>query len=33
MDILNFFSGNGLFLLLALILIVVYIYNRIKRRK
>lgn len=31
MDIMSFLSGNGLFLLLALVLIVVYIVNR-KRR-
>ena len=28
MDILGFLTGNGLFLLLAIILIVVYIINR-----
>jgi hypothetical protein len=32
MDILNFLGGNGLFLILGIILVVVYFYNRIKRR-
>ncbi len=32
MDILNFLSGNGLFLLLGIILIVVYFINKRKRR-
>lgn len=32
MDIMSFLSGNGLFLLLALVLIIVYIVNRRKRR-
>ncbi len=31
MDIMSFLSGNGLFLVLALVLIIVYIVNR-KRR-
>jgi len=31
MDIMAFLSGNGLFLLLAVVLIVVYFYNRKKR--
>jgi hypothetical protein len=32
MDILNFLGGNGLFLILGIVLIVVYFYNRNKRR-
>lgn len=32
MGILNFLGGNGLFLLLALVLIIVYIVN-LKRRR
>ena len=32
MEILNFLGGSGLFLLLGLFLIVVYIYNRRKKR-
>ena len=32
MDIMSFLSGNGLFLILAAVLIVVYIVNRNKRR-
>lgn len=32
MDILNFLSGNGLFLLLGIILVVVYFMNKRKRR-
>ena len=32
MDILSFISGNGLFLLLGLVLIIVYFVNRRKRR-
>lgn len=32
MDIMSFFSGNGLFLLLALVLIIVYVVNRRKRK-
>jgi len=32
MDILSFLSGNGLFLILGLVLIVIYIINRNKRR-
>ncbi len=31
MDIMSFLSGNGLFLVLALVLIIVYIVNK-KRR-
>ncbi len=33
MDILNFLGGNGLFLILGLVLIIVYFYNRIKRKR
>lgn len=32
MDYLNFLSGNGLFLILALVLVVIYVINRIKKR-
>jgi flagellar biogenesis protein FliO len=32
MDFLNFLSGNGLFLILALVLVVIYVVNRIKKR-
>ncbi len=32
MSILNLLSGNGLFLILALALIVIYVVNRIKKR-
>ncbi len=32
MDILNFLGGNGLFLILGIILVVVYFYNKRKRR-
>lgn len=32
MDILDFLSGNGLFLLLGIILVVVYFINKRKRR-
>lgn len=32
MDILNFLSGNGLFLILGLILVVIYFINRTKKR-
>lgn len=32
MDILNFLSGNGLFLLLGIALVVIYFVNRNKRR-
>jgi len=31
MDILTFLSGNGLFLLLAIVLVVVYFVNKRKR--
>jgi hypothetical protein len=33
MEVLQFLSGNGLFLLLGILLIVVVIYNKIKTRK
>ncbi len=33
MDILDFFSGNGLFLLLGLGLVIVVLYNKMKKRK
>lgn len=32
MDILNFLSGNGLFLILGLILVVIYFINKMKKR-
>lgn len=32
MDIMSFLSGNGLFLILALVLIIVYVVNRRKKR-
>lgn len=32
MDFLSFLSGNGLFLVLALVLIIVYVVNRRKRK-
>ncbi len=32
MDILNFIGGNGLFLILGIGLIVIYFYNRNKKR-
>ncbi len=32
MDILSFLGGNGLFLLLGLVLIIVYFVNKRKRR-
>jgi hypothetical protein len=32
MEILNFLGGNGLFLLLGLILVIVYFVNKRKRR-
>ena len=32
MDIMSFLSGNGLFLVLALVLIIVYVVNRRKKR-
>lgn len=32
MDIMSFLSGNGLFLILGIVLVVVYFVNRNKRR-
>jgi len=32
MEFLNFLGGNGLFLILAIVLIVVYVYNRRKNK-
>jgi flagellar biogenesis protein FliO len=32
MDIMSFLSGNGLFLILAIVLIIVYLVNRNKKR-
>ena len=32
MDILNFLRGNGLFLVFAIVLVIVYVYNRNKKR-
>jgi len=32
MDILNFLSGNGLFLILGIALVVIYFINRNKKR-
>ena len=32
MDILNFLSGNGIFLLLGIAIIVIYVINRNKKR-
>lgn len=32
MDFMKFISGNGLFLLLGIVLVVVYFYNRNKKR-
>ena len=32
MDIMSFLSGNGLFLILGIVLIVVYFYNKRKKR-
>jgi len=33
MDILSFFSGNGLFLLLGLVLVIVFFVNKRKKGK
>jgi flagellar biogenesis protein FliO len=30
---MSFFSGNGLFLILGLVLIIVFLYNKMKNRK
>jgi hypothetical protein len=32
MDILNFLGGSGLFVILGIVLVVVYFYNRNKKR-
>ena len=32
MDFLNFLGGNGLFLVLAIVLVIIYVYNRRKNR-
>ncbi len=32
MDILSFLGGNGLFLILGIVLIIAYFYNRKRRR-
>jgi hypothetical protein len=32
MDILGFLGGNGLFLILGLVLIIIFFYNKYKRR-
>ncbi len=32
MEILNFLSGNGFFLVLGIALVIIYFYNRNKRR-
>jgi hypothetical protein len=32
MEFLNFLGGNGLFLILGIVLIVVYFYNKKKKR-
>jgi hypothetical protein len=32
MDFLNFLGGNGLFIILGIVLIVVYFYNKRKNR-
>jgi hypothetical protein len=32
MNFLEFLSGNGLFLVLAIVLIIIYVYNRRKNR-
>ena len=32
MDILNFLGGNGLFLILGIVLVVIYFINKRKRR-
>lgn len=33
MDFMSFFSGNGLFLILGLVLIIVFLYNKMRNRK
>ncbi|WP_262890678.1 hypothetical protein [Gelidibacter maritimus] len=32
MEVLEFLSGNGLFLILAIVLVVIYVYNRRKNK-
>jgi hypothetical protein len=32
MDFMSFLSGNGLFLVLAVVLVIIYVYNRRKNR-
>lgn len=32
MEILEFLSGNGLFLILAIVLVIIYVYNRRKNK-
>ncbi len=32
MDFMSFISGNGLFLILGIVLVIVYFYNRNKKR-
>jgi hypothetical protein len=33
MDIMKFISGNGLFLILGLILIIVVLYNKLRKKR
>ena len=33
MDLMKFISGNGLFLILGLILIIVVLYNKFKKKR
>lgn len=33
MDIMKMLSGNGLFVVLALVLIIVFLYNKMRNRK
>lgn len=33
MDIMSFLSGNGLFLILGLVLIIVVLYNKFRNRR
>lgn len=32
MDAMSFLSGNGLFLILGIVLVIIYFYNKYKRR-
>jgi len=32
MDVMSFLSGNGLFLILGVVLVIIYFYNKYKRR-